>query len=317
MGAMKASLSILSVCCVVLLLAPAVWSSQCEPNVGTNVLPAVTQVPGKSYSDQADKNAAGVPTPLQNIWFSGNGTAQDAINYSGNGVQFLPAYEVDAMANSQDAYFWDVANDKVPMLVSRDVQGDIEYQMGGADITGLWTTPPQINSTSMPLDVDALEVWGASCAAEPPAQTHDTNMFSLVGDPNGWAVYRYNPVTQMSTGFVASAQIDNAIAMGATPDLDALMVWDSQDNGVWDPGDAMMFSIRPGGPYDGGEIWLWRYGQFASFITHGGERWDTNHPVGLHFGYGPENVNALEGVPEPTTLLFLATGAAALLRRKR
>ena len=143
-------------------------------------------------------------------------------------------------------------------------------------------------------------------------------MFSLARDPYGWAVYQYNPITQTAVGYVTSAQVDLAIAMGSLPDIDALMVWDSQDNGVWDAGDSMMFSIQPGGPFDGGEIWLWQYGgQWASFITHGGERWDTGHPVGPHFGDATENVNALEGVPEPASMLLLAFGGLGVLSRRR
>lgn len=303
--------------CGVLLATSLVKGTQCEPVVGRNVLPTVSQVVGKSYSHHPDTDAAGLLDPLQNIWFDGTGGTQDALDYSGSNGQFQTTDGVDALANSQDAYFWDLANDKVPLLVSFAGRGDIEYQMAGADVTGVWATPVQINSSSTPIDVDGLEVWAGTCAAEPPPLAHDTNMFSLTGDPYGWSVYRYNPVTQTSTGYIPSAQIGAAIALGGMPDLDALMVWDSQDNGVWDAGDSIIFSIQPQGPFDGGEIWLWQYGQFASFITHGGERWDTAHPVGLHFGHGIENVSAIEAVsiPEPTCLCLLALGGLALLRR--
>jgi hypothetical protein len=314
---MNAMRIVFGICCLGLLMATVADAGQCEPTAGANVLVPVTQAPGKSYSDLPDVNAAGTVDLLQNIWFDGTGSAQDALDYSGSDAQFLPSDEVDALANSQDAYFWDLANDLVPMLVSCAGRPDINYQMAGADITGVWAMPAQINSTSTPMDVDGLEVWAGTCAAEPPPLAHDTNMFSLVGDPHGWSVYRYNPATQTSTGYVASAQIDAAIALGGMPDLDALMVWDSEDNGVWDFGDSLIFSIRPAGQFDGGEVWLWRYGQWASFITHGGERWDTAHPVGLHFGHGFENVNALEAVPEPATLGLLALGGLVLIRRRR
>ncbi len=291
---------------------------QWETSTGTNVLTPVTSVWGKEYSDQSDKDAAGTADSLQNVWFDGAGGAQNAFDYTGSNGVFLATDQVDALANSQDAFYWDVANDTVPMLLSRANQPDIEYQMAGTDSTGVWATPSQINSvSSTPLDVDGLEVWNSDGGTEPPASTDDATMFSLVGDPGGWSVYRYNSVTQTAAGYITSGQIDNAIALGGMPDVDALVVWDSEDNGIWDTGDSIIFSIQPAGIFAGGEVWLWQYGQFANFMTYGGERWYTAHTVGLDFGFGGENVDALEAVPEPAMMALLGLGGLAMIRRRK
>ena len=122
-------------------------------------------------------------------------------------------------------------------------------------------------------------------------------------------------------------------------DLDALMVYDQEwevqypSGFTFGPGpnpngysDSIMFSVMANdatvggiGSFDGGEIWIWTVGLPAVFLTHGGELWDTLHMVGLDFGVGTEEINALEAVaiPEPGTMALLAIGAVALIRRRR
>ena len=84
-------------------------------------------------------------------------------------------------------------------------------------------------------------------------------------------------------------------------------------------GSSIMFSVRPIGPLDGGEIWVWdkSTGGPAAFLVHGGHTWDTAHDVSGHFGGVDENINAMEAVPEPMTICLLGLGGLGLLRRKR
>ena len=48
------------------------------------------------------------------------------------------------------------------------------------------------------------------------------------------------------------AQLQAALDTAEAIDLDALMVLDATDNGVWDTGDEIMFSIEAIGSFDGG-----------------------------------------------------------------
>ena len=284
-------------------------------NKGGNVVPPLTLVPGKEYSNLPDETFAGAPDPLQNIAFDGIGNAWDTFDYTGSGI---PDFEVDALANSLDAYFLEVINDEVPMMLSfatPDLKaGDIKYQMAQADIVGTWATPVQINAVSPPDDVDGLELWG-------PEQD-DANMFSLNGDPMGVSVYRYDSTTHMSTPYIQKAALMTAIDTNeAFIDLDALMVWDVDGDDYFGGGDIIMFSIEEtitkGGVFDGGEVWVWHGGGGpAAFLWHGGELWNTAHQVGVHFGVNTEEVNALEAVPEPVTLTVLLISSLALLRRR-
>jgi hypothetical protein len=95
-------------------------------------------------------------------------------------------------------------------------------------------------------------------------------------------------------------------------DLDALMVFEREplfgyEGFTFGPGDSIMFSVRnnlaQGGIFDGGEIWLWTVGLGCQFLVHGGEVWDTAHQVGPHFGVGTEEIDALEAVSRPPSLI--------------
>jgi len=306
---------------------------QCAPHGGP-VLPPCSIVPGKEYTDNSDENAAGLLDPLQVIHFDCKGTCNDTFDYSNSGV---PEGQVDAIANAQDAQFWPLVADQVPMLLSfanptaqPAVQpGDIYYQMTKQDVNGTWCTANQICPVNPPNDVDALEVWGP--CDEP--NTDDANMFSLTGEPGGVAVFYYNATNHTSTPYLTQAQVEAAIGATAVEvannliDIDALMCWAIESGGTAIPGDTIIFSVREtlsaGGQFDGGEIWVWTIGQPVFFLVHGGETWDTAHTVGDDFfgpGMGTEEVNALEAagiVPEPCSAGLLALGIAALVARRR
>ncbi|NOX97541.1 MAG: PEP-CTERM sorting domain-containing protein [Nitrospirae bacterium] len=297
-----------------------------------NSVPNPKLVSGKEYSNNPDKTWAGVLNPLQNIAWDGTGNAWDTFDYSGSGGNYerpTESDQVDALANIRDAYYWDVVNDKVPLLTSFQADGNIYYQHAGKDTTGTWAPPPTINSKAPPEDVDGLEIWGPEVRPSDtggPGSGDDANMFSLSGDPavpggGKVSVFYYNSGLHTSVPYISTAQIAGAIELDEQlTDLDAMMVFDQEGDDYFAPGDSIMFSIKAAGQYDGGEVWVWTRGTPAVFLTHGGEAWNTPHAVGADFRVGTEEINALEAVvPEPGTLLLLGSGLLSLIgyARKR
>lgn len=255
-------------------------------------------VPGKEYSNLIDKNAAGAPAAGQIVFWTGTGSATDTV--------VLPGGEVDALANSGDAFFFEVVNNNAALLIS--VQGDApgvpiqaENELG---TISTWATKTEVNGAPGTLDdLDGLEVYG-------PDPGTDANRYSLFGDAGGVAVWDDlgNPI--VSTADIAA--LTGLVDYREFLDVDALMM-----NGDW-----IMFSLRPilSAGIDGGEIWVGNLSTGASgFLFHGGHFWDTAFDVGLATGCLNENIDALEAVqlvPEPASLTAMALGAAALLRRR-
>jgi hypothetical protein len=88
-------------------------------------------------------------------------------------------------------------------------------------------------------------------------------------------------------------------------DLDALMV----------KGDSLLFSIRPIGGFDGGEIWHWSGSGPASFLSFGGNTWNTGFNLQSYFaGQGfvihTENIDAMEAASVHGPLPVLGAAAA-------
>jgi len=200
---------------------------------------------------------------------------------------------------------------------------------------GIWAAPATINAASPPADVDGLEVWGPDGPAG-----DDANKFSLIGDPvdpgSGVKVSVWNWIGGAASPYITTASLTAAIglapAMENQVDLDAMMIFDGAGDDTFTfegggsvPADSIMFSVAPiaAAGIDGGEIWVWDFGMVlpAPFLVHGGEVWSTAHSVAGHFGLAltddNENINALEAVPEPTTLGLLVLGGLGLLRRRR
>ncbi len=90
---------------------------------------------------------------------------------------------------------------------------------------------------------------------------------------------------------------------------------------VWDGGDWIIFSLRPVGALDGGELFVWQNGLTMVYLQHGGRTWNTLNPVGLIFNANTENIDGLEAVtfiPEPESLLLVLIAlASSLLARTR
>lgn len=286
----------------VLMAASVVWA-----------VPVPSTVPGKEYSNNLDEGSVGNADPHQVIWWDGAGGAMDTFDYTGAGG-YPDDSQVDALANSEDTFFFEVIGNNATMLTSFTSFGSIYYTepVPGAHGTlpniGIWAAPANINAASPPDDVDGLEVWG-------PAVQDNADRFSLVGDPcvgdfGRVSVWDYDSVTKTASPFITAADLAGAIGgpdLVDSIDLDAMMTY----------GDTIIFSIAPISVFDGGEIWVWTGGGLASYLVHGGCTWDTAHSVRDHFGVATENINALEAVPEPATVVILGLGWLALLYRRR
>jgi len=318
-------LSVLGGALSVLLAASPAWAGPFVTQgpfvlgVPGEAIPTPREVPGKEYTDLVDKNDAEPPvaTPLQNLAWDGAGGRANSFNWSGTFVVggspiADPGNEVDAMAHQFDLLFHSVIGNTSALLVS--AQGDpddagvtsmvpvrVEPISGcGAGPCPVWATVPDVDQEGV-RDLNSLEVWGADGPGG-----DDTNRISLLGDPLGVAVWACGAPGPCSP-FVSSADIAMAIGLETAfwfqLDLDGLMTF----------GDELLFSIRPVGSFDGGEIWHWTGSGPASFLVHGGHVWDTANDVTALIG--KENVDALEAVstessvvPEPASLALLATG---------
>jgi hypothetical protein len=294
--------------------------------------PTPLSVPGKEYSTDQDTNAVGELVPGQTVMWKGDGTVKDGINYKYNYSGGLPGgFQIDEIANCRDKYMLDLIGDRVSLVFSLENNANIFYHKSSVldKSAGIWATPSQINYAAIPADIDGLELWG-------PDDKADANMYSREGDPGGTAVFKYNEDTTQSSTYLTTAVLFDHLVMNdgvtlakysglteAQIDLDGLVVWDSFDDGVFGPQDIVMFSIKPveSGLFDGGEIWTYTYGDAtAKFLNQGGVIWNTSHDVRVELGLGTtvsENIDALEALPEPTTLGLLILGGLGLLRRKR
>jgi len=303
-------------------------------------IPPPSAVPGKEYSNHQDEDATGGADFLQNIWWDGNGAASDAWDYSGSGQILPPPFppdqpipedpdQVDALANERDFLYQPLVNGRVPMLLSFTGERDI-WSHNTSGSTSLWAQGAvDINPQSPPDDVDGLEIYDSSVEQHDGQGGFDANHYSIIGDhlPSGTpgvSVFFYDPFNHSSAPYIMHTPLLSAVP-ALVPDLsiadvDALMVDDLQGNATWDPGDSITFSLRPNGPLDGGEIFVWTNGGTVQYLVHGGRVWDTANPVGSLFGVNTEDVNALEAViPAPGTgaLVLLATGLAVARPRRR
>lgn len=246
---------------------------------------------------------------------------------------FEPDAQVDALANGGDGGFQDLTADLVPLLISltadptganpiavyrEDIDGFAGAHYTQRDLDALDPLGPEIE------DLDALEMWGDTGSIDDPS---DSNYYSLEFDFSAsvWFDDGGGPVVYLTPGDIVGAV--NQLGFDGQPgdaDVDALMVQDTGPMpGTWDEGDAVIFSIRPFGAWDGGEIVVWEFGLTPQFLEHGGHVWDTSFGVAALFGVDidHENVDAIETipVPEPGAVGSFLCGALLLgtLNRRR
>ena len=308
------------------VLATAVTATCVFSSIAAAQIPPPFSIPGKEYSNRFDEDAFGGIDHLQIIAWDGFGNALDSFDYSGSarppwGAPIDPD-QIDALAHFQDFLFNPVRMGAVPFVVSFGGIGDI-YSHDTTGATGLWASGPvDINTVAPPDDLDALEVWG-------PKDQDDADRFSIEVDwaGPGIAVFKYDAPNHNSSQYIFHHEVDTALGVPDHPqdqpsdlhtDIDALMVNDVNQIGVWDSGDSIIFSLWPNAAlgFDGGEIWVWDNGAAPQFLVHGGRVWDTLNPVGAIFGVNTENINAFEAIiPAPGALTLL--GLAGLLARRR
>jgi hypothetical protein len=281
-----------------------------EPKPGSSV-PAPRNVPGKEFSTKVDLDTNANGAPGQALFWDGLGGTANAVRYSST-------QQLDALANSGDALFDAVTQNKTNLLIS--LAGDFGrksiYAINPAGKISLWADNHTVKTQPpFAFDLDALEVWG-------PEQVSDANVFSLEGDvlPDGLSSAS---VIRRDTNGSVSVMYDRlsiARAIGRPEledviDLDGLMV----------SGNRLLFSIQPVDTFDGGEIWNWSGSGDASFLSFGGVTWDTNFNIQSYFAdqgfeVRSENIDALEAasVPGPLPLLgaFAAFGWSRRLRRR-
>jgi hypothetical protein len=304
-------------------------------------IPTVGQVPGKEYAYMSVNytvDAQGAPygapdDPGQTQVFDGFGGDADGIDFVGAGT-----LNVDAMASFSDALFPAVVSNTAALLISQtgDVVSSAVIPIKSESISGTpatWATWAEVDAEGaafgtggppMPGEFEGLEVWGADGAAGA-----DTSRVSFGADAvTGTSVFHWTGAAVVP--YISQATIVGILTGlgydGTDPtevDVDALMTFDDGD-GVLEPGDFFMFSVRPTFTgtvdFDGGEIIWGSLGSGFGYLFHGGHLWDTAFDVAGTFG-GLENVDGLEAVatPEPSAMALAVCGCMGLLafRRRR
>jgi hypothetical protein len=324
---------------VVVLGHGYVWAQQGDDSEG----PVDPKSPiDAKFTDQPDRQEAaggdGIDGPL-----AGQILQTKISDVAGNGfpknVFMNPnARQVDALANRRDAGFGRVIANTATLLVS--FQGDTKgkgiwkvWYETRAGVRGVRWSDADFNNPpgGLPADVDGLQLYGG-----------DANRYSEDTDPAG------SVLKSDGTVYVPLADIVAAITNAAlgppngviwngvgTVDLDGLMAWDGNSNNLWDGGDTIIFSIKPAGNWDGGEIVVLPFtGQpgSARYLNHGGHLWNTAFTVAQKFGVDTENVDAIECYSEwyqsqtPTltqwgviilVALLISSGLFIMLRRRK
>ena len=301
--------------------------------VAADSVPDVSRVPKKRFTDSSDMNYNPTPhaiDPTQIGQFDGLGGARNGLRLADFEPQ-LELMHIDAQSQINDPLFDAVVANETPLVVSTraDLMLGSNVALAAERTTGAvqsFATSTQVvnhpHAGGQLGDINSVDLWGTEGQST-------AGFYSFNGDTTGIAVYSNTllgpggVVPYLTTGQIAGALGHTVL----TPfiDVDALMVRDVGtgffpfDNN-FGPGDAIMFSLAPISvdpnlpSYDGGEIWVWEFGQQAQFLSHGGHLWDTAHSVLARLGGQSENVDALEavGVPEPTTCMLAALAALAL-----
>ena len=268
-----------------------------------------TEVNGKEYSNNADKDTFGVSDPGQSLLWDGTGTTTDGIDY-------LTYGQVDAMANPGDAFFNQVLRDQAALVFSTTFDPNIYFELPVTSFglrSGIWATANQIDAPELGRDpgvqdVDGLELWG-------PDNFSDASYYSVYGDA------MIDPLTGQFLSGAVFDQNNNVIftnqeitqAVNQVTQLDLKIV---NLDAMIVSGDEIIFSIDPIEELlDGGEIFVYDQSTGNSrFLKHGGHLWDTSFDVMKTFGTASENINALEAVPVSSFSTFEPGPFSELIR---
>lgn len=304
-----------------------------------DLVPDVSRVPSKQYTDALDMTHVPTPhdpRPSQVGHWDGIGGARDGV-YLGDSDSFFGEFNIDAQSQVNDALFDAVIDNRAPLIVSTSFDGMLgndtslaaERSSGAVET---FATRRQVvdhgHVGGLLRDIDSVDLWGTENADA-------AGFYSLQSDPNNVAVY-----SRLILGpggvqpYLTKTQIANAIEdpnIAPAIDVDGLMVRDvgtglNPFDGEFNDGDAILFSIAPifdatgAVRYDGGEIWVWEFGQPARYLEHGGHKWDTAFDVAGTFGVNTQNIDAIEAagsIPEPTSVALLVGGLFGLCFRRR
>lgn len=270
------------------------------PSFESRILPKPTEVPGKEYSDNTDKDRLGNPDPGQVVHWQGDGTnVWDSFDYhvDTGGQQSWPTFETDALANIRDKYFLDLDGTRNQVLNPEDNQyyrdtvalvvslqkkdgytGTDGYQNniyasrsalrnGGAELWADWKK--NINATPGALvDLDGLELYG-------PDGTDDANMYSLLNDPalggqERVSVFRYHPerTENQSVAYLNTQTLLNAVIKdgGAKP------TWSQEDAAKFDVDGLMVWDVNDDDQFGDGDQVLFSIRPIEGLFD-GGEIW--------------------------------------------
>jgi hypothetical protein len=233
-----------------------------------------------------------------------------------------PDAQIDALASGSDVGLDDVIDNTEALRVSflGDPGAVTPVSVYREEITGTATEEfyqRDINFPNLPgdlEDLDAMELWRSGDTFD----LDDSDFHSIEGDVGGTSVYQF--LTGVPIAYITQAQIYGAISgslnflgVEGEVDVDALMVRDLGQAGIWDTGDEVLFSIRSADTWTGVEIVHWRFGAAATFLSHGGHLWDSAFVPSSSFPVtdADRDVDAIE-VPEPGAALGLLFGAAGL-----
>ncbi len=259
----------------------------------------------RTISNSIDVDHLGIPDPGQTLWidcFGGSILGTD-FDKGDRGLQIDALAKTGFSVDTQDAFFRNVIDNEVPLLISVTGDPNIYFEMPGGR-RDLWLPGAARD------DVDGMEFWGDSIE----------DSYSEVGDPGGVSLV----VTDRqgaNPGVITQSQILQGIqSLGVGLDLrpedidvDATM---SGLSGVSE--DLLMFSVVPAGDLDGGEVFVLDMTTMtAEFLSHGGHLWNTEFNVMAAFGVLNENINGLEALPAPGTLSLLGLAVMARGRRRR
>jgi hypothetical protein len=224
-------------------------------------------------------------------------------------------YQVDALANHSDLYFWWMEGNRADLLVSFDcdpVAGDTAVWWESRDGERRWRMWQHYHLSNMGdkvgdpnlSDLDGLELYYSNNEA----MEDDADMCSFVFDAlttqggTAFSVWEYN--NDNPTGWIPQADIVTAVrALGwigtdANVDVDALMVDKPEQQG--DEAATIIFSIKETGNWHGGELVVMPVSNpgGAWFLNHGGHPWDNepaNEPKVL-FAVDDNEIDAIEAL---------------------
>lgn len=310
----------------------------------------VVKHPGKEYSEEFDRNAAGFLDSSQNVRFDGRpppgSGIVDTFDYNdpggptGGGLSdgsTDPTQQVDALANHGDAFYNNVVANGTAILFSTRVGANVQgagfdagapgcalnpicYETIGGAI-GTWATPLQVTQEAgLPAPDDTtgtITIMRNLDGLEVwgPDDTDDADRYSLFDDiVTGVSIYNLDKSAFLTQAFLAGAlgAFDSRFQFFLNLiDLDALMVLEDGD-GIFETGESILFSLWP----LLGAAGFADIGDAAYVMDGSGAITYLDHGGHLWdndwLGLNVDALEAAAGIPEPASLTLLGAGLLGL-----